>query len=314
MKLCTSTGDFSGYVETVTEKILCFEGSPFRYINLEQTGTNSAFLSDDDDLWRRMADEWGEAGARAGVTFVVSHSPVLNVFSSLDDATYRAGLRATRCSLEICGALGIHRIVVHAGQNPAFTAREFAVQNKRFYGDLFALMEMYDLMALTENMDGSNLFYPLSTGSAMREFIDFVGHPLFGGCWDTAHANINPKSLAVGNYACITAIGDKLKGLHISDNLGGTWHHHSWPFAGTINFDAVMQGLLDAHYDGYFTFEASYTLLHHTNAPIHRKPWVHNGETVTKLLDPSLELKKKAVSLLYETGKYILETYGCFEE
>ena len=51
------------------------------------------------------------------------------------------------------------------------------------------------------------------------------------------------------------------------------------------------QGLLDVQYDGYFTFEASYTLL-----------------------SPSLELKKQAVDLLYEVGKYILETYQCFEE
>ena len=44
-------------------------------------------------------------------------------------------------------------------------------------------------------------------------------------------------------------IGDKLKGLHISDNFGDS-HHHSWPFAGIINFDSVMQGLVDVNYDG----------------------------------------------------------------
>jgi hypothetical protein len=74
-----------------------------------------------------------------------------------------------------------------------------------------------------------------------------------------------------------------------------------------------MQGLLDVNYDGYCTFEASYTLLHHNNPPHGRGAWNHNGETVRKLLDPSIELKKKAVDLLYETGKYILETYECYE-
>ena len=245
MKLCTSTGDFSGYVGTVTEKILCFKGSPFRYINLEQTGTNPAFLSEDEDDWKRLADEWGEAGARAGVRFVVSHSPVLNAFQTPDEETYRRVLRATRRSLEICGRLGIPRIVVHAGFHPAFTPREFAENNKRFYTDLFDLMEKYEITVMTENIDSSILYVPLSTGRAMREFIDFVHHPLFGGCWDTAHANINPISVGTGQYECITALGDKLKGVHISDNLGGTAHHHSWPFAGIINFDSVMQGLLD---------------------------------------------------------------------
>lgn len=74
-----------------------------------------------------------------------------------------------------------------------------------------------------------------------------------------------------------------------------------------------MQGLIDVNYDGYFTFEASYTLLHQNNIPYHRKPWEHNGKIITTLQSPSLELKKKAVDLLYETGKYILETYHCFE-
>ena len=108
-------------------------------------------------------------------------------------------------------------------------------------------------------------------------------------------------------------IGDKLKGLHISDNFGDS-HHHSWPFAGRINFDSIMQGLMDVNYDGFFTFEASYTLIHHNNPPYGRTAWSNNGETVTKLLDPPIYLKKQAVDLLYEIGKYILETYGCFEE
>lgn len=314
MKLCTSTGDFSGYVETVTEKIRHFKGSSFRYINLEQTGSNPAFWDDSDELWKRQAYEWGDAAVEAGVTFVVSHSPVVNVFEKLDADYYRRELRAIRRSIEVCHMLHIPRIVVHAGQNSLFTAREFALQNKKFYSDLLDLMEKYEITVMTENMDDSNLYVPLATGREMREFVEFVDHPLFAACWDTAHANIHVKSRAEGAYKSLTDIGDKLKGLHISDNLGNGAHHHSWPFAGIINFDSVMQGLLDAKYDGYFTFEASYTLLHHTNAPIHRRPWEHNGETVTKLLDPPVWLKKKAVELLYDTGKYILETYDCFEE
>jgi hypothetical protein len=45
-----------------------------------------------------------------------------------------------------------------------------------------------------------------------------------------------------------------------------------------------------------------------------RKEFIFNGEKVTKLLNPSLDLKKKSLDLLYETGKYILESYELFEE
>ena len=152
-----------------------------------------------------------------------------------------------------------------------------------------------------------------STGKQLREFIDYVDHPLLAACWDTAHGNIAKTARELGQYENIVAIGDRVKGMHISDNFGDT-HHHTWPFAGVINFDSVVQGLLDVNYDGFFTFEASYTLRHQMNMPCRRKEWEHNGETVTRLLNPSMDLKKKAVSLLYDTGKYILETYDCFEE
>ena len=135
-----------------------------------------------------------------------------------------------------------------------------------------------------------------------------------GVCWDTAHGNLHPDACALGQYDNIVAIGDKLHALHISDNFGGSLHHHSWPYAGIINFDSVMQGLLDVHFTGPFNYEASYTLLHHNNMPVRRKAWEHDGKTVTKLLDPPIGLKIEAVNLLFNIGKHILDTYDCFEE
>ncbi len=316
MKLATSTGDFSWYVDNITEKIKCFKGSKFKYINLEQTGTIPEFFAESDDGWKQLADEWGNAAAFAGIQYVVSHAPCLHnpcpgIFKNPEDEEYHANLRAIRRSIEICHILGIDRIVVHACASTDFSVEEFYQYNTMFYGDLLDLAEKYDITLMTENWDSNN--YHFSTGKELRDFIDHIGHPLLAACWDTAHGNIDPVSRGIGQYENIAAIGGKLKGMHISDNFGDC-HHHSWPFAGTIHFDAVMQGLLDVNYDGYFTFEASYTLLHSNNPPYGRGPWVHNGQTVTKLQSPSLELKKKAVELLYETGKYMLETYDCFEE
>ena len=74
-----------------------------------------------------------------------------------------------------------------------------------------------------------------------------------------------------------------------------------------------MQGLIDVKYDGVFNFEASYTLLHHKNIPYHRAAWEHDGKTVTKLLDPPIKLKQKAVDLLYDVGEYLLSEYGLLE-
>lgn len=311
MKLVTSTGDFSFYVETIAEKVKCFKGTKFKYINLEQTGNVPELFSENEDDWRRLADDFGNAAAYSNVKYVVSHAPCVNVFQDFNEETYTANLRAVRRSIEVCNVLGINRIVVHSCPNKNFTFSEFYKQNKKFYTDLFDLMEKYNITVMTENWD--DIRHPVSTGKELREFVEYINHPLLGICWDTAHGNINLKAREEGQYKNIMDIGDKLKGLHISDNFGDT-HHHSWPFAGIINFDSVMQALLDVKYDGYFTFEASYTLLHKNNLPYRRQPWQHNGETVNRLVNPSIELKKQAVDLLFEIGRFILETYDSFEE
>lgn len=309
MKLATSTGDFSGYVETIAEKIENFQGGKFKYINLEQCGKIPEFMRDGEE-WKGLADAWGNAAARAGVEFVVSHAPCLHTPVLDNEETYRVNMRAICRSIEICHMLGIGRIVVHACDSDAFSREEFYRYNTKFYREVLETAEKYDITIMTENWDGDQ--YHISTGREMRDFIDHMGHPLLGACWDTAHGNIAPCARKLGQYENIMVLGDKLKGMHISDNFGDC-HHHSWPFAGVINFDSVMQGLLDVGYDGYFTFEASYTLLHQYNPPYGRRAWEHEGQRVTKLQSPPLKLKKQAVDLLYETGKYILETYGCFE-
>ena len=316
MKLATSTGDFSWYVDSVAEKIRAFRGSKFRYINLEQTGSIPEFFEESDDGWKRLADDWGEAAEEAGVRFVVSHAPCLhnpclNALNNPEDGEYRANVRAIRRSIQICHLLGIDRIVVHACPSERFSADEFFRYNAMFYREFFDLMEKYGITVMTENWDNSKTRF--STGSQMRSFIDSVGHPLLAACWDTAHGNIDPTARAIGQYQNIAELGSKLKGLHISDNFGDS-HHHSWPFAGVISFDSILQALLDVKYDGYFTFEASYTLLHSKNPPYGRKAWEHNGQTVSTLLNPPIELKKQAVDLLYETGRYLLDAYSCFEE
>ncbi|MBQ8407306.1 MAG: sugar phosphate isomerase/epimerase [Clostridia bacterium] len=310
MKLASSTGDFSFYVPTIAEKVRAFKGLKFKYINLEQTGNVPELFSDNDADYLRLAEDFAAARDFAGVEYVVSHAPCLNIFDNADGKTPEVKIRAIRRSIEICHILGINRIVVHACPSPDFTVEQFYEENKKFYSNFFDLMEKYNIEVLTENWDNNATH--ITTGKEIRDFLDYVGHPLLGACWDTAHGNIDGVARKLGQYQNIIDIGDKLKGMHISDNFGDS-HHHSWPFAGRIKFDSVMQGLLDVNYDGYFTFEASYTLLHHNNPPYGRGAWTHNGETVTKLLDPSIELKKMAVDLLYETGKYILETYGCYE-
>lgn len=313
MKLATSTGDFWHHNTRYYDAILCFKDTKFKNINLELTKNLDIFYSESDDGWKALTDELEKAREDAGVTYVASHSPCLYQFHYPEEAEYRRDLRAIRRSMEIIHRLGVDRIVVHPVTNLQQSVEEFYKYNTIFYRDLLDLAEKYNITVMIENWDFTETH--ITTGAQMRDFLDYMDHPLLGACWDTAHCNLEPVARAIGHYENITALGKYLKGLHISDNLGiKNWHQHTFPFAGLINFDSVMQALVDINYEGHFTFEASYTLMHQNNCPAPREPWVYKGKPVTKLMNPSLELKKKAVDLLYETGKYILETYDCFEE
>lgn len=317
MKLVTSTGDYWQYAGgSLAQTVRFFKDGKFKRINLEMPGRQEVFFCEDDNAWKAYAEELAIAREDAGVEYVVGHAPCLHnpVFEALEDhnnAEYQTNIRALRRSIEVAHYLGIERIVVHACCCVGMTKEQFYAYNTMFYNDLLDLAEKYDITLMTENWDNTQYYF--STGAVMREFLDYMDHPLLAACWDTAHGNIDLTAREIGQYDNIVALGDKLKGLHIADNFGDS-HHHTWPFAGVINFDSVMQALLDVHYDGYFTFEASYTLFHQNNPPFGRQAWQHNGETISKLQSPSLELKKQAVDLLYEVGKHILTTYHCYEE
>ena len=85
-------------------------------------------------------------------------------------------------------------------------------------------------------------------------------------------------------------------------------------FQGTTNIDSVIQGLLDSGYQGIFTFESTNILRDASKWPHYRREWsAQNGEKVSRLMDVPLPLKRQAIKLLYEIGKYILVEYDCFE-
>lgn len=320
MKLATSLNDFGYYENELLNKLQHFGDVKFKNINLE-IGKAPEIFSDGEAV-KVFSEKIQEICNKKNLNLVVAHAPViedyfLDALENHGNPDYQQNLNVFYNSILLCKYLNIKRIVIHACGYDELSKDVFYAYNKMFYTDILKKAEMYNITVMTENVPQPNMAedapFRFATGKELREFVDFINHPLMAVCWDTAHANIDIVARKIGQYQNIIDIGDKLKGLHVADNFGDC-HHHTWPFAGNINFDSVMQGLLDVNYDGYFTFEASYTLLHQSNPPYGRKPWVHNGKTVSKLQSPSIELKKKAVDLLYEVGKHILNTYNCLEE
>ena len=311
MKLATTTGDFTNYVKTPAEAVRAFEGTGFKYLDYSFYNViypGSPFLGND---WLREVEEAAEAAAKLGFTFVQSHSPRYNFLNP--DADHETGMLATIRSIEACGRLGIPNIVVHSGASwnilyPEDRDEYFRV-NKVFYKSLFPAMEKWNVNVLIENsaeknMDGRYFFM---TGQEMRDFVDMVGHPLLHACWDIGHANMR----GANQYKEILDIGSELRAVHIQDNYG-TFDEHMAPMTGTIDMDAVIQALLAIDFKGFFTFESEKILTAWNSWPHARIET--EGISERRLASPSLELKRKAEALLYEIGKFMLSSYGIFED
>lgn len=317
MKLATTTGDFSSQSAAPADKVKLFEGTGFRFLDLNLYNAiheGSPFL---DDRWEKWIDEAGSAASALKISFCQAHGPHGDLFGSGEvfDVFLKANIRA----IEACKRLKMPNIVMHQQDEGGYPSkekhRENLRRNREFFARLFPVMEKTGVHVLLENSCDRHAptkedrrHFP-STAAELRELAEYINHPLLQVCWDTGHANVQ----GVDQYRSILELGAQLRGIHINDNYGDMDSHVA-PFQGTMNIDSVMQGLMDINYKGYFTFEASNILRDGAVWPNYRREWEYKGKKVTRLMDVPLPVRRQAIALLYQIGKHILMEYGCFEE
>ena len=149
--------------------------------------------------------------------------------------------------------------------------------------------------------------YYINTGKDMREFIEYVDHPMIHGCWDTGHANCEGNQ-----YDDIMAVGDELYAIHYNDNHGGKDDHIA-PFLGTLNHDEVMNALIDVGFNGYFTLECGDSLNKYNKWTEKRRRF-ECEKREPRLREPQLFMQRHLEKMAYDTSKWMLESYGLFEE
>lgn len=306
MKLATSTSDFRGYANSISDGVRLFQGTGFKYLDLSLY-TPDLFTSKDELL--RKCHDAADTAAKLGMKFVQAHAPDGEHF--IPGEARDTLIRNTKMSIACCGELGIENIVVHPAPMKDVTYAKFLSSNLEFLRELFPVMEKYNVNVLIENGPEQHapFHFIFSNGHDMKYMLEYANHPLLHAVWDTGHANMRKMD----QYGAIVALGDDLRALHIADNAGER-DEHTAPFFGNCNFDSILQALVDINYKGYFTFECGSVLKRPGGWPISRDPWIHNGKTVNTLLDVPLHLKKEMVSFVYQVGKYMLEQYNLFEE
>ena len=173
-------------------------------------------------------------------------------------------------------------------------------------------MEKTGVNVLCENSTRCNLgsLYYTCTGQEMRELVEYINHPLIHICWDTGHANSDKEG---GQYDDIMALGEELYAIHYNDNHGKADDHVA-PFLGRMNNDEVISALIDVGFSGYLTFECGSSLIGYNQWTGPRRRFEPKGDRELKLSEPQLFMQRHIEAMLHDTGKWMLESYGIFEE
>ncbi len=299
MKLVTTTSDFKNWCSSDADRIREIHRAGFRYIDL-----NLGMLTPDcvymQPGWQDEVERLKELSRGLDMQFVQAHSQGIGSPLSDNADNNNFYIEATKRSIEICGMLGIKNTVVHEACKAGLSKYEMFEVNKDFYNKLFPTAEKFGVNILCENSTRVNLkdIYCTNTGADMREFIEYIGHPLFHACWDIGHANCEKFSM----YDNIMTLGDELYAIHYHDNHCEADEHLA-PYLGNLNHDEVINALIDVGYKGYFTLEADFSL--RTRLKF---------EKDNRLQYPKLFMQRHIEAMMYDTAKWMLETYGLFEE
>jgi len=300
MKLATTTTDFRGFVPTQEEAVRHIRQAGFRFADynfgIDYAQHNGAY----SEGWRIYMARMNVLADELGMQYVQAHAPMGSPIKRGEG--YKPFIDATIRCIECCAILGIPNLVVHSGYERGITKEEAFERNSLFYSPLLDCAEQYGVNVLVENFNKMSdpEIYWIDNAPDLRALIDYINHPLFHACWDTGHGNMQEMP----QHESLRILDKHVYALHVQDNLGNTDAHLA-PFFGSLNLDSLMHGLQEIGYKGYFTFEACRIFLPASA----RRPY----DADTRLKQVSLGILDKAEALLYEIGKFALESYDCFE-
>lgn len=184
-------------------------------------------------------------------------------------------LEITKKMIALCGYLGCRYMVVHPNRYPELTQQEQRQINLRMYRQLIDVAKASGVVICLENLGrtlGSRRVDGVcSEADEVCFYIDTLnaeaGEECFGLCLDTGHAMFLGKNL----YQLVTAIGSRIKVLHLHEN-NGISDGHMLPYTqldlagqrGIQNWDEFLRGLREIGYEGPIGFETYHATV---NAP-----------------------------------------------
>ena len=197
MKLASTTADFKVInCDNHLELVQHVAKAGFKYIDLSFYNidkVNSPFMLFG---WEDYTQKLASLADELGVKYVQAHLPNCN---PLDEENFEQYWKCTIRAIEVCGMLGIKNAVIHTGWKDGVTKEQYFQMNLKALKPLFNAMEKNNVNVLIENSTKANMGdkYFFFTGADMKEFIEYVNHPLLHACWDLGHANIEGISTKI---------------------------------------------------------------------------------------------------------------------
>ena len=209
--------------------------------------------------------------AAAGIRINQMHMPYPNYVPKADRDMndYLWNIVAPR-SLQVCAFFGCPYIVVHGFKLAYFLGSEeaewreterfldFLAPRAREMGITICIENLYD------NIGGHLVEGPCCDAKKAAERIDRINDryhaQVLGFCFDTGHANL----VGIDFERFLTALGPRLKVLHIHDNDGiSDLHQIPFTFARTrenlssTDWDGFINGLKKIRFEGTLSFETA---------------------------------------------------------
>lgn len=299
MKLATTTGDFNGFTRDQKRSLTLIREAGFHYADysfgFDLNGRTGVYSENYEAYFEDIARH----AEHLGIKLVQSHSPMGKPLAPDNEQFIKDTIRC----VEACGAWGIPNVVVHSGYLPDLSKEETFLRNREFFLPILEVAERYGVNVLVENFNKMSRAdtYWIDNATDLLAMIECVDHPLFHAVWDVGHANMQEMP----QDEELRLLGSHVRALHVQDNRA-EHDEHLMPYFGTTNLDAVMNGLKDIGYDGYFTFEVGGIFRDASKRRVYEKE--------NRLARVPLELKCAAERMMYDLGRIVLSAYDCYEE
>ncbi len=273
---------------------------------------NTVYMTDG---WKAEAEKIAACMQENGCVCGQTHSPMGPIFGnplmSQDEELMWKGYER---AFEVASVLGAPFMAFHPGTiNPEISKEDFLKKNREFLWKLLDKVGKYNIGIAIENIGRKDESYHIHDGRELCELVEYVDHPLVGACWDTGHANLNRAN----QYESIMALNKHLWCLHVADNVGyfppefKGWRQdlHTAPLmtVSGVNFDAVLQGLIDIGYKGTFNLEIE------DPRPVWKLDFIRDGVKQDKLYYATPEMRKISREASFKIAKLMLQAYDLDE-